>query len=60
MVEIPWLSSGLRVQIQSLVGELRFHKPHGTIKKKKEKKRVRVNQKQTGLHKVHRLALRSG
>ena len=60
MVEIPWLSSGLRVQIQSLVGELRFHKPHGTIKKKKEKTRVRVNQTQTGLHKVHRLALISG
>ena len=43
----PWQSSGwdyllslLRVQIQSLVGELRFHKPHSATKKKKRLIRI--------------------
>ena len=27
----------LRAQVQSLIGELRFHKPHGMAKKKKAK-----------------------
>ena len=28
----------LRVQVQSLIRELRSHKPHGVIRKKKKKK----------------------
>ena len=36
---VQWLGLGaftVRAQVQSLVGELRSHKPHGQIKKKEK------------------------
>ena len=32
----------LRVRVQSLVRELRYHKPHGAAKKKKKKKAEQI------------------
>ena len=52
---IPWRSSGqdsalslLRAQVQSLVGELRSHKPCSTAKKKKSRYRGNIPQHNKG------------
>ena len=38
-----------RVQVQSLIRELRSHKPHGAIRKKKKRNKKKVEEKEKGL-----------